>query len=135
MKETQAIKAVTKAFIDRWKFLLSIEEWDIVIKNTKLEDGTLGECGCEPAHKSASINVDISKHKSVEEVLLTVRHEMIHLVHAHFESYRNSVSKYLASNVSDVSDDIYSIGAEDVVLKIEHLIEKLGIDVKGRNKK
>lgn len=132
MKESKAIKAVTAKFINRWKYLLSIEDWDITFKHVKLEDGTLGECGCEPAHKSANINVDIGKHKDVNELLATVRHEMIHLVHAHFESYRNSVCKYLSPTLSDVADDIYSIGAEDVVLKIEHLLKKLDVDVRGR---
>ena len=86
MNESTAIKAIAKKFIERWKYLLSLEEWDIQFRHVKLEDGTLGECGCEPAHKSATINIDIAKHKSIDEVLATVRHELIHLVHAHFES-------------------------------------------------
>ena len=135
MKESQAIKAVSKKFIEHWKYLLSLEEWDISVRNVKLEDGKLGECGCEPAHKSATINIDVSKHKTIEELLETVRHEFIHLVHAHFESYRNSVTKILAPNVRDATDDIYAIGAEDVVLKIEHLLGKLNVDVHGRIKK
>jgi hypothetical protein len=131
MIEKDAIKAVSSKFVDRWKHLLSIEEWDIQFRYTNLEDGTIGECSVEPAHKAAVILIDISKHKNKNQLLDTIRHELIHIAHAHFESYRSSISKYLLPSVADVADDIFFIGAEDVVLKIEHLLKKLNINVKG----
>jgi len=131
MKESDAVKAVTSKFIDRWKYLLSIEEWDIQLRYINLEDGTLGECSVEPAHKAAVVLIDVGKHKNKNQLLDTIRHEMIHIVHAHFESYRASISKYLLPSVADVADDIFFIGAEDTVLKVEHLLKKLEINVKG----
>ena len=69
MKETEAIKAITPKFVDRWKYLLGLRDWDIKWRYSKLEDGTYGECGVEAAHKSASIILDIEKHKNKQELL------------------------------------------------------------------
>lgn len=132
MDQAKAQKALTPKIINRWKYLLGLDDWDITFKCVKLEDGTFGECGVEPAHKSASINIDVEKHKDATELLETVRHELLHIVHALFDSYRSSVIKSLAPNVVDVTDDIYILAAEDVVTKLENLLKRLDVDVKGR---
>jgi len=132
MKEAEAIKAVTAKWVNHWKFLLGIDDWDVVFRYAKLEDGTLGECGVEAVHKSAGITVDIEKHKNKQELLETIRHELIHIMHAEFELYRNATIKYLTPNMIDMADDIYSIGAEGLVLKVEHMLNKLDIDINGK---
>ena len=68
----------------------------------------------------------------IRDRLETVRHELLHIVHALFDSYRSSVIKSLAPNVVDVTDDIYILAAEDVVTKLENLLKRLDVDVKGR---
>ena len=132
MDESKAIKAVTQSFVDKWKYLLSIEDWDILFRYSKLDEDELGACMVEPHHKSAVIILDITKIKDKQELLETLRHELIHITHAHFNSYRQAVSKNLAPNVSEIADDIFSIGAEDLVLKVEHLLHKLDIDIQGK---
>ena len=132
MDKNKALKAVTAKFVSRWKHLLSIEEWDINMRYTSLEDGTLGCCSVTPAHKYATILIDISQNKDENELLETVRHEMFHIVHAHFEGYREAAIEHLSPGVAKALDAVYSIAAEDVVLKLEHLMKKLNINVKGK---
>lgn len=132
MDEAKALKAVTHKFVDRWKYLLSLEEWDIQIKYTKMDDGDLGECDVIAAHKVATVVVDIAKHKDANHLLDTVRHELFHIVHAQFEHHRSAVTKFLTPNMVDTVDDLYMIGAEDLVLKLEHLMKKLNVDVRGK---
>jgi len=133
MKENEAIRAVTKTFINRWKHLLSIKDWDVQLRYTTLDADELGCCGVEPHHKSAMIMVDINQIKDKQELLEVIRHELMHIVHAHFNSYRQAVEKHLPPNVVTVSDEIFSIAAEDLVLKLEHLVNKLDINIKGRH--
>lgn len=135
MNEVKALKAVTKKFVDRWKYLLSLEEWDIQIRYTKMDDGDLGECSAETPHKLASIVVDVAKHKDTNHLLETIRHELIHVFHAQFEHHRTVASKFAAPNVIEILDELYMIGAEDIVVKMEHLFKKLNIDVHGKVRK
>jgi len=131
MKDAAAEKAVTKKFLTTWKRLLSIEDWDITIKYKSLPEDELGNCSVVAAHKQASIEIDPKQHKNKELLLLTVRHELLHLVHANFNIYRNAVEGCLGSSTIAVADTIFETGSEDVVLKIENLLKRLNINIKG----
>ena len=135
MKEADALKAVNSKFVDHWKNLLSLTEWDIQFRYTKMEDGDLGECSVEAPHKMATIVVDVVKHRDANHLLDTVRHELFHVFHAQFEHHRSAATKFLAPNAVELMDELYMLGAEDVVLKMEHLMAKLSIDVHGKMKK
>ena len=52
-------------------------------------------------------------------------------MHSYFDTYREAAVKNLSPNVGEVLDSVYEIAAEDTVLKIEHLLKKLNIDIKG----
>ena len=132
MKESIALKAVNHKFLNHWKDLLSLTEWDIQIRYTKMEDGDLGECSTETPHKMATIVVDVAKHKDAPHLLDTLRHEIIHIFHAQFEHHRSMAAKLAAPQMVEVLDELYMIGAEDIVLKMEHLLKKLDIDVHGK---
>jgi len=135
MNEDKAVKAVTQKFIDRWKYLLGLDDWSIIIRYTKMEDGDLGECSVETPHKMATVVVDVAKHKNADHLLDTIRHELLHIFHAQFEHHRTLASKFAAPSMIEVLDEIYMIGAEDIVLKMEHLLKKLDVDVHGKVRK
>lgn len=132
MRETIAIKTLTRTFVNRWKHLLSIEDWDIQFRYTSLDEDELGSCSVEPHHNSAMILLDLNKIQNKKELLEVVRHELIHITHAHFNSYRQAIIPHLPPNVVTVADEIFSIGAENLVLKIEHLLKKLDINIQGK---
>lgn len=131
MKESEAVKAINKKFVDRWVHLFGLYDWEIKFRYNKLDENTYGCCSSEPAHKSALILLDIEKHKTQKELQQTCIHELAHLIHSHFDTHRDTVNKLLSANASEVADEIWSLGAESVVSAIENLLKKLGVDTKG----
>jgi len=131
MKESTAIKLITKKLVNRWKYLLGIEEWDIKFRYSKLEEDTMGVCMADPQYKKATIIVDIAEHKNNEELLDTIRHEMLHIIHAEFELYREMIKDHVGANTLTTMDTVFELGAETVVRRLEGLLRKLDVNLKG----
>lgn len=132
MKENDAIKTITNSVVARWKYLLGIEEWKIKFRYTKLEDGGMGECRADPVYRKATIVFDLAEHKDKKDLLDTLRHEMLHIVHAEFEHFRDQAREYFSPAVATTLDDVYMIGAEACVRKLEGLLDRLEINLKGK---
>lgn len=63
---------------------LGLGWWRVDVVWRKLDEGTKGECHMHPRYRRATIELDETEHDDADDLLHTLRHEALHVLHAEF---------------------------------------------------
>lgn len=109
--------------------------WTLDVEFKRLEEDTYAENLVFPEYRRATLTFDLEQ--GYDELLDTIRHELLHLTHCNFELYRKAVGGIVAPPQWSIFESIYENCVEDTVARIEEMLDKLGhtsesIEEKGR---
>jgi hypothetical protein len=116
------------------KRLLGVADWKIRIDFVDHSAENLcGTCDRQLPYQIAVITIDPAAHSSQRDVLDTLRHELIHVMLAPFDSYRALAIANIKpdSPMDKVEEKAWILSVESAVLAIERVFD-LGI---GRGRK
>ena len=117
-------KEIVDEYLETMRWKLQLQDWGININYTRIkQSGTIGMCRADPKYKRADIDLDYDLIENKTELLRTLRHELFHIMHSHFEVYRKAVSHLVTENEFDAIDEIFIHAAEDCVLKLENMLD------------
>jgi len=126
MDKTTAQKIV-KAQSPRYIKLFHLNDWKVTFKYNWIgEEGdlTFGTCTTDPSYKHATIVINPELLEDEIELVKTLRHELIHVLHSSFDIYRDTVQKLVSSKEFDALDTVFHYACEDAVMFIENILDK-----------
>jgi len=138
MDKPEVIKIV-KREVPRYQKLLNLPHWIFNFQYGWIddaEDSFYGKCWPDPDYNTATIKINFELHENEEILVRTIRHEMLHVVHAEFETYRKAASLLMTKPEFMAMDVVFGACCEKTVKQLEFMLKSLGIPlVKPKPKK
>lgn len=113
--EAERVRALVENSIDRMSEELNLGEWTLRVAYHRLDDGC-GECEVAPGYLSAHIILDPQQLEDREDVLRTLRHELLHVVAWPMNA---AIQAYGPEDTEDANAHFYM---ERMVAHLERLI-------------
>lgn len=120
------VKEIVDANLKQLCWALQLQKWDIKVSYEHLHEDdviSMAECTANPRHHWAAIVIDPAQHKSEEDVLKSLRHELLHCMASLFETYRKAVGQLLDDKVFDAIDVFFRDASEVTVWRIEQMLD------------
>jgi len=131
------VQKIIRRELNRYRKLLSLQDWTITIKYNWIgdeDDATCGDCEANPNYKTAAITINPDMAANEKELIHTLRHEMFHILHASFETYRNTVEKLITDKEFKAVEEVFDRCREDLVMCLESMFDK-GLKIPLEKKK
>lgn len=104
---------------------LGLSKWDIVVKCESMSDRVAGGCKPDIVYKKAIIIIDPKLLWNEYDVIITLRHELLHCILSTFDTYLSALSKLLPEKVYTALAVMFNRANEEVVCDICRILEKL----------
>lgn len=122
------VKQLVGELLPWMRWALQLQEWDIGIELGPIDpnrdgDCVVGRCAPDPRYRRASIMLNPAKIEDDEELATILRHELLHVFHARFVSYRRQVGQNLGRDAMDTLDETYQDAIEEMVGMIERALD------------
>lgn len=114
------VRTIVEANVKRLMSAIGIPHWNVTIHYERHESGAMGTC--DLAHIDycrALITIDPAQHDTPQEVIDTLVHELLHIVLAPAELYRNASIQSLPEAAMNVTEIVYTHALEQIVLTLE----------------
>ena len=109
--DRSAVKAVVERELEPLMMRLGIPHWNVlVVYKPEANDGDFevrGRCDRRTEYNIASITLNPESLDGAEEVLATLRHELLHVVLAPFDLYREAVEPLLSGDTA--KGEVFSV--------------------------
>lgn len=102
---------------------LQLQKWEIECSFDPEEDNIKASCKAEPAYMHALINIDPTKHNVEEDVLRSLRHELIHIFDSPYETYRKMVGQIISDEAFHALDEVFTMAKEQTRLMVEQMLD------------
>lgn len=131
------LKKLYSKYFDDLRFALGLPMWDVeIVWNEVGESKLLGHILIQPDSMEAVITIMCGMAKDEKQFLDTLRHELLHIIHAETSLYRKCMGQYIDSRRSDCAmDEVYDHMVEKMVARMEYMLDLLGLDAKTLAKK
>ena len=121
------VREVVDGAIREMRMAMGLSRWHVNVNYRSLADDDIGTCLLDVPHYRATVELDPAKHEDADEVLKTLRHELLHVCHAYFEVPRGVVGEYLSTTSFNAVDVSFKLAAEHTVASMEWLLDDQGI--------
>ena len=101
--------------IQRWRLDVSFDEAE--------EEKEKARCTADPSYFTAYINIDPARHEDKDDVLRSLRHELLHIMDAPYEIYRKTIAQLLTEEAFHALDEVFIMAKEQTRFNIESMIE------------
>lgn len=114
-------------------YTLRLNAWRIDIEWHAADgfENTQGRCTADPKYRRAIIIIDCDLHDDMQDIGNTLRHELLHIMHASFQTYRRACSQGLERTEDNIVDEVYQLAAEETVLAIESMLDQMGMSAEA----
>ena len=123
-------KSEVKAIVDRnikpMMALLGVQHWKInVLYEPCTNPNWVASCARNIAYQKATITIDPSRADSEEDVIDSLRHELIHVLLAPFDAYRGIMTSHLTQGdtLDRIEDEAWEVAIENTVLAVERIFD------------
>jgi len=109
---------------------MRLDHWRVDVELGAVDDSghLLGEGVSDPRSRHVIITIDSDLHDNVKEIGNTLRHELLHVLHASFQTYRRACSHGLKRREDDIVEEVYQLASEETVMGIEAMLDAIGLD-------
>jgi len=81
------------------------------------------ECTADHRYRTATIRLDAAQHDSEAELLRTMRHELLHLLHVDFNLYWMCAMRGVSGRAKAMMGEVYEAAQEKTVAAIEAMLD------------
>lgn len=124
------VREIVNVNVDGMCCALALQDWRIDIEYTHCDRAT-GTCTPEPVQRLATIEIDPAKCEDEGGVLGVLRHELLHIFTADFETYRKAVAQLVPDSTFNAIDEFFRFAVESVVHHLERAFD-LGLKIDMR---
>ena len=126
------VKEIVDANILKMMCQLGVQAWKIgVFYEPAGDPNWVASCSRQLPYQSATIRIDPQMAESEEDVLDSLRHELIHVLLAPLDAYRDLVTSNIESEspMDTAEDRAWTLAIESCVLAVERIFD-WGLDLK-----
>lgn len=118
---------IVDANIEGMKAQFNLQQWRIQINYEPLEEYCVAQCFMATAYQRATIKIDPEQHETEDEVVDSLRHELLHIVLAPYNIYRSMVTPNIEkdSAMDTVEEEAWTVAIESAVLNLERIMDRL----------
>ncbi|HEY9737536.1 MAG TPA: hypothetical protein V6D06_14680 [Trichocoleus sp.] len=126
--DKSAVKAAVEKHLERVSNQLApVRSWKLTIKYEALpgdhKSTTEASCSFDYAYEDAVIRFDPEAHDDERHVVRNLRHELIHLLLAPIEAYRETITPMLSDEQSSVEYQAARVAVERCVMNVERVFD------------
>lgn len=127
--DRSAVKAIVDANLRRLRWETQTQEWTVDMEYTRCPgEGATAYVERDLPYRRATIWIDPEKVRDEASVLNSLRHELLHLVLAPFDTYMLTAQRLLADDATAlrVLDGLWVLAVETTVGNLERLLDQHG---------
>lgn len=121
--ERSECKKIVEAHLKDLMWELAVQNWQVNIRYQELPERTTASVELNYAYEWAILFIDPDKHETTEDVLKSLRHELIHLLLGPIEAYRLTLRELIKPKLHDAEAQAAHTAIERTVLNIERIFE------------
>ncbi len=122
MTARQARKAALAAL--PWlRSAMMLNSWRVNLNWKELSPGVQACCRADARYRVATIDIDVKQNPSEEQMLLTLRHELAHLLHIEFELFEMSTAHLIRKRERWALSEVYEAAQEKTVAAVEAMLD------------
>ena len=124
------VKIIVKREFKRYQQLLGLPHWTFDFRYQWIGDGNdwfLGRSYADSKYNTATIELNIELLEDEEAIVKTLRHEMLHVIHAEFATYRSAMEPLVTVAEFKSLNTVYSSCCEKTVKQLEFLMTGMKI--------
>ncbi len=111
------------------KYAMGLGEWRVTVIYDSL-NGQMGSICPDPSRRRATMKLDLQDHVDKNDLLDTIRHELLHLMHFQFEVYRKMLYQFITKPEEYAADQIWDDAIESLVFHLETMLDACGLTSK-----
>ena len=119
-------KDIVDNYLPRIRRMLYLQDWKITIDWRPIPGGVEARVTCQPGYQRAKIEIDIGMIETEEQLKETLWHEMFHILHSDFETFRKAAFQHIdgaGSCAENAMDEIWHCAVEHLVRRLENVFE------------
>jgi len=133
--DRSACRRVVEESIRPLLWLFQVQDWTVNVSYGHIDvagdASRLAEIVPEPAYRRADMTIDPEMHEGIEDVRETLLHELSHVKHASFETYRKQVGELVHDQAFNALDVAWRHGCERTACGIVDMLKHgLGMNAK-----
>ncbi len=117
------VREIVNAHVKEMRWALQLQDWRINVFYRHLDGEAVADCRSNAGSRQAWIRIDNDKCDDKEEVLTTLRHELLHIFHAEMETYRKAVGQLIEDGPFNAVDEFFQQANEKFVTRIEQMLD------------
>lgn len=123
MMDKSKAEQVANANIGRIASELQLNGWRLEVSFVPLGADNYGSCTPDPRSCRAEIEIDPAAHDDEAGLLKTLRHELLHILNADFETYRKAVRQFVSEDAFNALDQFFEHASETLVMRLERILD------------
>lgn len=125
MLDASVVQSETERLIELYKPLFGLDDWRIEVTLTPMQDEAYATVAAIFERQRATIEVNPTAFRTLEELEATIRHELFHLI---------TSPLHLLLDFGKIDDPLYHFVNETIVRGIERMYDRLigGINANGK---
>lgn len=136
--ERELAKKIIEENLKRYSHLLAVHSWSIHVFFDTIPDEADDHHGHVRAnvlrkisYNIASITFDNAKFDTEQELLNSLRHELMHITHAAFDLYYETVMNFVPEDAIPAMRRLYTHAAEQTVVHLQRMFDWNGLHSMG----
>lgn len=125
--ERETCREIVRGSLEPMARAMWLGDWQIQMIYRDLEGQIAGTCEANPRYRTATIELDPCAFEKPAKLLEVLRHELLHVCHARFESYRRQVERHVEGPGLDALNECFKDAIEELVGNLERLLDFNGI--------
>lgn len=122
------VKSIVERYFQRFFRALDLSGWRITFFYGPIPSKSPGSASraqivLKTRSKIAAITFNPEELCNEQEVVETLRHELLHFMDGYYEIYRDSVHEFLDDNARESTDKIFYLASEHMVLMLEGMLD------------
>ena len=130
--DASAVRKIVEQNIHWMRWACGLSGWTVDVAVKPLKGNTVGLCTAEPGYGRAAIDLDPAGHDSAEDVLWSLRHELMHILHIEFCEVGEMVREAVSQEAWNILSPAWARARESMVTAAERMLDNgLGLSPKA----
>lgn len=127
--DTSEARRLTNEHLPWLIWALQLQKWTVEVSFGHVGSGRMsdnqrmGVCEAQPGQNLVAITIDPEQHDSEQELIRTLRHELLHVFHADHDTLNRVIAQHVNDEAESAIGKLLDVCAEQIVRRIETMLD------------
>lgn len=117
------VKEIVDKNIGHLKRAVQLQQWECDVRREAIGNKVPAQCQPMPGYRQAIIKLDSAELDDEEDLMDSLRHELLHCMISSFETYRKGVGELIDGTTFNALDVMFKRACEETVGNIERMLD------------